>query len=347
MTIYFYEPPPAQKVGGLDAAIQGMRAALQTAGCAVEINAPLPDKIARDECLAHFHGLWQPAHASVMRQCRARGIRYIVSPHGMLEPWAWRHKWWKKWLYFQGVEKKNLDLAQCLMATGESEAEQLRRFAPRQNILVLPLGLTGQARPDYAAARAALGWQPHQWRLLFLSRIHRKKGLDLLLHALANLQGRLPADMHLTVVGGGDAAYIASVQELARRRQSELPPIEWIGEVWGDERWKYFQGADLFCLPTHSENFGLAILEACQVGTPVLSTTTTPWSRPLQEQGCFIAEPRVDAVERALLNALAKRWTLEQRASLADWAWQGFHWDTLAPRYLDAYQQVLNQPMDA
>ena len=70
-----------------------------------------------------------------------------------------------------------------------------------------------------------------------------------------------------------------------RRFAERTPPhcrrIEWKGAVWGEARWPYFQGADLFCLPTHSENFGLAILDACQVGTPALTTTETPWSEAL------------------------------------------------------------------
>jgi glycosyltransferase involved in cell wall biosynthesis len=96
--------------------------------------------------------------------------------------------------------------------------------------------------------------------------LHPKKGLDLLLRALAVTE--LPEMSRLVIVGGGDPYYVSKLRSLAASLADRLPKIDWVGEVWGAARWPYFQGANLFCLPTHSENFGLAVLEACQVGTP-------------------------------------------------------------------------------
>src|SRR5207249_723545 len=280
VTIYFYEPPAEKQIGGLAAAIQNLRATLEKAGVAVVSNAGLP--AAGGDAVVHFHALWNPAHAKLSKQCAARGLSFIVSPHGMLEPWAWRHKWWKKWPYFLLVERRHLARATCLLATSENEAEQLRRFYPKKKISVVPLGLTGTAKPDYNKARGQLGWKDDECVLLFLSRIHPKKGLDILLHALFSLGMDLPPKTRLAIVGGGDPAYVKTLQNYCANSAAALPQIDWIGEVWGEERWKFFQGADLFCLPTHSENFGLAILESCQVGTPALTTRATPWARDLE-----------------------------------------------------------------
>ncbi|MEP6671914.1 MAG: glycosyltransferase, partial [Chthoniobacter sp.] len=263
MKLVFCVPPAEQRIGGLDSAIQSLRRALTHSGIPVADALPSePDS----ETLVHFHGLWQPAHDRLAKQCVARGIPYVVSPHGMLEPWAWRHKWWKKWPYFHLVEKAHLTRARALLATADPEARRLEKFVLRQRIETLPLGLTGQAQPDYEAARQRLSWKPEEHVLLFLSRIHVKKGLDLLLEALATTS--LPKDVRLVIVGDGEPSYVRSLQHFAREHAATLPPIEWAGAVWSDARWPYFQGADLFCLPTHSENFGLAVLEACQVGTP-------------------------------------------------------------------------------
>src|SRR5689334_14556329 len=98
MNVHFFQPPPEQLTGGLDAAITSLREALTRIGVAVD------DALPEHAGVAHFHGLWQPAHARFARECRRRGVPYVVSPHGMLEPWAWRHKWWKKWPYFHLVE---------------------------------------------------------------------------------------------------------------------------------------------------------------------------------------------------------------------------------------------------
>jgi glycosyltransferase involved in cell wall biosynthesis len=332
--IAFFQPPPAQRIGGLDAAIQNLRTALTS--CAIDVT----DTLDADTDLAHFHGLWQPAHARLARACTARRIPYVVSPHGMLEPWAWRHKWWKKWPYFHLVEKRYLAGATAILATAEPEAQRLVRFASGRPIETIPLGLTGSARPDYKAARRELGWAPEEIVLLYLSRLHVKKGPDLLLRALAGM--RWPAVTRLVVVGDGDPRYVEQLRAYATANAGTLPRIDWAGAVWGEARWKYFQGADLFCLPTHSENFGLAVLESLQVGTPALTTIHTPWATQLSPDRGFIAEPKVPAIRTELARFFAaERQSPEARTAVSDWAWQQFAWPQLAPRYAAFYERVL------
>jgi glycosyltransferase involved in cell wall biosynthesis len=258
----------------------------------------------------------------------------------MLEPWAWRHKWWKKWPYFQLVEKRLLDRAAALLATGAKEASRLRRFAPSQRIESLPLGLTGDARPDYKNARAKLGWAAEEVVLLFLSRLHVKKGPDLLMRALAS--GKWPPVTRLVIVGDGERAYVESLKAFATDHAGSLPRIDWVGALWGEARWKYFQGADLFCLPTHSENFGLAVLDALQVGTPTLTTVDTPWSDELASNRGYIAMPRVDSIREHLTRFFADpRQNQTQRLEMSDWAWNRFAWSHLAPGYAAFYASVL------
>ena len=337
MKVVFCVPPAAQRVGGLDSAIEGLRGALSGAGVSV-----VPDLPAEPErALVHFHGLWQPAHNRLARQCVARKIPYVVSPHGMLEPWAWKHKWWKKWPYFQLVEKGHLARATTLLATAEPEAQRLQRFAPRQQIRTLPLGLTSAARPDYENARRQLGWKREDRVLLFLSRIHVKKGLHFLIQALATMSW--PPHTRLVIVGDGEPDYVHSLQHMAEASATRLPPIEWKGAVWGDARWPYFQGADLFCLPTHSENFGLAVLEACQVGTPALTTTGTPWAGQLPKDHGFIGEPSVESTRQSLTAFFQQpRWTHEKRAHLSDWAHANYDWQALGPKYAAFYRDILH-----
>lgn len=343
MTVCFIESPAEKQVGGLDAAIASLRAALTRAGVNVVDEEALTRGTERID-IAHFHGLWQPRHCALAPECRARGIPCVVSPHGMLEPWAWRHKRWKKLPYFLLRERARLASAAGLLATAENEARRLREFFPKANVRALPLGLTGGAKPDHTRARQLLDWRADERVLLFLSRVHPKKGLDLLLRALlGNRNGRA----RLVVVGGGEERYVRELQSFAKEHAGELPRVDWIGEVWGDARWKYFQAADLFCLPSHSENFGLAVLEACQVGTPALTTTATPWADALgaeENRRGIICEPRVEsirgALERFFSHPVASP---SERAALADWAWRTFHWDALAPRYAEFYESIARE----
>lgn len=340
MNICFIESPAEKQIGGLSAAIESLRAALTRAGAVVRDESALLAKTDAPPDVVHFHGLWQPRHSVLSRECRERGVPYVVSPHGMLEPWAWRHKRWKKLPYFFLRERAHLAGAAALLATAENEARRLRELLPKARVQAIPLGLTSDAKPDYHKARGRLGWGGDERVLLFLSRVHPKKGLDLLLRALAGFGEK---NARLVIVGGGERRYIETLQRFAKQHSGELPRIEWAGEIWGGARWPYFQGADLFCLPSHSENFGLAVLEACQVGTPVLTTTTTPWADALAAEGrCgFICEPRVESVREALHYFFTQpRLAADGRDALAGWAWQDFHWDALAPRYLDFYRHA-------
>jgi glycosyltransferase involved in cell wall biosynthesis len=336
VTVHHLQPPAAQREGGLDAAIRALCAALKNAGATVDHE--LPARFAPG-AIVHLHGLWQRSHLAAVRRCREQQVPYIVSPHGMLEPWAWRHKWWKKWPYYLAVEKRMLRGAAALLATGDQEAARLRERLPGQRVETLPLGLTGTARPDYETARAQIGWTPGERVLLFLSRLHPKKGLELLLEALAAQP--LGPPLRLVVVGDGDAEYVRTLKTHAARLATRLPRVDWIGPVWGDARWPYFQGADLFCLPTYSENFGLAVLEALQVGTPVLTTRATPWGSQLQPPRGLICDPQRASVAEALRTWLTQPATPPAlRNEIAEWAHARFAWENLTPAYLALYRSV-------
>ncbi len=337
MKLLFVQPSPGLGAGGLDAAIRNLSAALSAAGnCRVDSM----DRAGSWQAdVVHFHGLWQPWHRAISRECLSRGIPYVISPHGMLEPWAWRHKWWKKWPYYWTCERGHLRSAAGMFATSAMESAHLKRFAGAVPVEAIPLGLTGDAGPDYDRARSVLGWSSEGTVLLYLSRIHPKKGMHLLLEAL---RGPGPGKIsRLVVVGGGEDAYVRRLRDYARDHSADLPPIEWIGEVWGEDRWKYFQGADLFCLPTFSENFGLAVLEALQVGTPVLTTTGTPWAELLPGDGGRVVNPDPESLRNGLVAMLSVQ-TRDpgHRRALAEKTHGEFGWSRLAERYLAAYRTL-------
>lgn len=345
MEILFFEPPKKLQTGGLQAALESLRRNLDRAGVAIRVADRLPDQ-PLSGTVAHFHGLWQPSHARIAKCCRNEGVPYIVSPHGMLEPWAWRHKRWKKLPYFRIVERRFLAHASCLLATAAPEAENLRGFFPEARVETIPLGLTGTARPAYTESRRILGWENDEWILVFLSRIHPKKGIEILIDALAGLGVSRPARLRLVIVGGGAETYLRHLKAQCASRAAELPTVDWIGEVWGEEKWRYLQGADLFLLPTYSENFGLAVLEACQVGTRALTTTATPWGPFLADGRGYIAEPTAESVAESLAEAFKDgKTTPGQRKELADWAHTTFDWNKLAGEYCALYQSLAADPV--
>lgn len=342
MTIDFHVPPEEQRRGGLDLAIQSLQDYLENRHIRVRTN-PAPDEPASTDGprVAHFHGLWQPAFPRLSARYRQLGVAYAVSPHGMLEPWAWNHKAWKKRPYYYLWERPHLSGAGAVLATSELEAAHLARFAPAQKIATIPLGLPSGPGPDYQAARQRTGWKEDELIFLFLSRIHPKKGLDLLLRALHGLSSRLPALWRLAIVGDGDASYLADCRRYTDSHPELAPHVTWHGAVWGAARWDFFQGADLFCLPSHSENFGLAILEACQTGTRVLTTPQTPWSLLSDWNAAFLAEPTVTSIKQTLSGFLSSRaWSEDQRTDLARRIRERFDWSAIGPRYIALYENL-------
>ena len=173
-----------------------------------------------------------------------------------------------------------------------------------------------------------LGIAPEQKVVLYLSRLDRKKGLDLLVEAM-----RGHSDFDLWVVGDGDRRFVSAVKRIAGGN------VTWIAPDWGAGRWKYLIAADLFCLPTHSENFGFAILEALWSGTPTLTTTKTPWAEHKSLDGLHICEDTLDSLKQAL-GAILPR--LERPDKLSRWARDNFHWDRLRDRYDQIYQTAAN-----
>ena len=341
MNLDFYEPPERQRAGGLEITIRCLERFLRQAGIGVRTNPPAEDAEAPVPDVVHFHGLWQPAFLRASSLCRRRLVPYVVSPHGMLEPWAWRHKRWKKWPWYHLFERRHLSGAARLLATSEAEARNIRNFVPAVDCRALPLGLTSECGPGAAAARRKLGWAEPEVVLLFLSRLHPKKGLHLLLRALAGLEPHSLRDVRLTIVGGGEESYVRELRRLAGRDSARLPRVDWVGEVWGDERWAYLQGADLFCLPSFSENFGLAILEALQVGTRVLTTNRTPWEVVRALGAGTIVDATEDAIRTALADFLASpEWTEAQREALASTIHARFSWTEVGPAYLRFYEEI-------
>ncbi len=339
LTVRFILPPKEHQIGGIENSVEGLRGALMTGNTQVVDGPDMADKTA----IHHFHGLWNLSHSKLAGVLRKAGRPYVVSPHGMLEPWAFRHRWWKKWPYFHLKEKSFLMGAAALFVASPMEKEHLLKVLPHPHVEVLPLGCRDVRSPDEARARIALGWSPEELVMVFLSRVDPKKGLHLLIDALAVCKPDFRS-WRLVIVGDGDPGYLATLHKQADRLESSLPRIDWIGSIWNDQRWTYLQAANMFCLPTHSENFGIAVLEALHCGTPVLTTATTPWVAWRGVEGVFIAEPEISSLQAVLGEAKARLqegWSESDRKMLSKRASDQFAWAKLVPQYVKTYRKYL------
>lgn len=215
--------------------------------------------------LVHLQHVWDPYIAVMARAARRAKIPYVITPRGMLEPWIMNRNRWKKQLALVLYQRHDLQQAALLHATCDMEKHNIEALELKNPIAVVPNGLDLSEVPP---SKQHIGSR----KVVFLSRIHPKKGLELLLDAWKQLR---PTDWTLEIAGDGDTAY--QNQLLEKTTREAIRGVHFVGPRYGQAKWDFIKSADLFVLPTYSENFGIVVAEALAVGVPVITTTGTPW----------------------------------------------------------------------
>ena len=238
--------------------------------------------------IIHLHGLWSLALHRCAVICRRWGIKYIIAPRGMLEPWSLQQKWLKKRIARLLYQDLDLKCAAALHATAESEAEQFRKLGFKNPVIVSPNGVNVPKNfSRVAAATEAIATEERvdclERRVLFVSRMHPKKGVMELVEAFKRVVSggveewrSWKVELVYTVSGDLEKAYEAKVKARVKELGLEEQFI-FTGALNDDEEWKAYGRADLFVLPTYSENFGIVVAEALWAGVPVITTKGTPW----------------------------------------------------------------------
>jgi glycosyltransferase involved in cell wall biosynthesis len=283
--------------------------------------------------VVHVQGLWM-AQGPVAHAWRKRtGRPYIVSPRGMLEPWALKYRAWKKKLVFFSWERRVLDGASCLHATSVAEAAQFRTLGLRPPIAVIPNGvdLPGKVRKDYDGAQERLA--------VFVSRLHPIKGLPMLLQAWAAVR---PAGWRLLIAGPDECGHAAELRKLASDLGLEKQ-VEFRGPIYGEAKLELLSGADLFVLPTYSENFGISVAEALAIGLPVITTTGAPWSC-LKSQNCgwwvdIGTEPLAQALSQA--TQCSDRELRQMGLRGREFVGREYSWTRIAAEFTSLYHWAL------
>ncbi len=267
----------------------------------------LRDRAAGYDALV-VHGLWQYHGVAARRAALAARRPYYVFAHGMLDPWfrqAHPLKHAKKQLYWLAAERAVLRDAQAVLFTTEEESRlALRTFKPyaaRHEVLGFGLTLDDEARQ--ARAEDFLQQYPDlQGRrlLLFLGRLHTKKGCDLLIDAFAAVAVHHP-QLHLVMAGPDNDGLMTTLAQRAQHLGVACR-ITWTGMLQGRVKWGALRAAEVFVLPSHQENFGIAVAEALAVGTPVLISNQVNIWREIVAADAGLAEVDTLAGTRALLS---------------------------------------------
>lgn len=268
------------------------------------------------------NGIWQ--YHTVAARKAVHGRRpYVVFSHGMLDPYfraRYPLKHIKKLAYWLLLEARNLNLANAVLFTSEEEKRIAGEGFPFRSFrrVVIPYGTMGpqagdpdEQRREFLSAFPAVQGHPY---LLYLSRIHRKKGCDLLIEAFARTALQ---EMHLVMAGPDEENWQPELEALASRfGVSER--IHWIGSIRGSLKWGAFYGAEAFILPSHQENFGIAVADALSAGViPLISDKINIAPEIAEDNACIMESDTLEGtmrmIERFTTMSLEERTQMRTR----------------------------------
>lgn len=281
--------------------------------------------------IVHTHSLWMMPNVYPAWAVRGTPCRLMTAPRGTLSEWALRRRPLAKRLMWLAGQGRALRASDCFHATAPSELADIRRHGLRGPVAVLPNGVDiPHLDPTDDAPRA------RPLRLLFMGRIHAVKGIDALVRAWAQVAAEFPN--WEVVVTGPDGGALAGLQALAA--ELGVTRLAFSGPAYGAAKSEQYRTADLFVLPSHSENFGLVVAEALAHGIPAIVTHGAPWSG-LAEHDCGWWIPHgVDPLVACLRGALALPPPELRRRGLRGRAWmeRDYGWESIGARMSETYR---------
>lgn len=248
--------------------------------------------------LIHGQNLWDPLYCKMAKIARKYSIPYIMTPRGCLEPWCLCQKKWKKRIAMALYQKHDLQKAACILATSDMETAHIRELGITSPIATIPNGIDIS---EYQC-RSVDFKNSIKNQIVFISRIHQKKGIEVLIRAWERLS-RVYPEWNIVIAGNGEDAYIQQLKNLIKINGLDkvvdiLPP------VFGEAKHMLYCESSLFVLPSYSENFGMVIAEAMSCGVPVITTKGTPWQDLNDKEIGWCIELSVDNLADAISNAI-------------------------------------------
>lgn len=287
--------------------------------------------------LVHIHALWSPILHQVAKWARRHKLPIVWSPHGMLTPWAMNNKKWKKLLGWWLYQKRDLTRSELIHVTAQSEVEDVRRMGLKNKIVVAPLGV--EINDKAKRVKREDGKQV----LLFVSRVQRKKGLLNLVKAWAQLPAETRMNWVVRIVGPDQEGHTAELKKLCAEL-SVRHDFEFVGPKYGDDLACEYASADLFILPTHSENFGSVVIESLAHKVPVICTKGAPWEE-LETHKCgwwidIGVEPLTDTLQAAItLSDEGRKAMGECGRKLVE---EKYTWEAVGNKIEEGYRRICN-----
>lgn len=287
-----------------------------------------------DVDIIHTHSLWMMQTYYAYKAVKGKDVKLCIHIHGTLSPWALQRSRIKKRLSSVFLkQRKALERADLLIASCEEEYNDIRNYGLKKPVAIITNGIEIPELPSSSVKK--------EKTLVFLSRIHPKKGIDTLLKSWRNIQDKF-TDWNLQIAGNDSTEYAASLKNECAALHCER--VKFTGELRGNEKYQFLANASLFVLPTFSENFGIAVGEALACGTPVITTTGAPWSGLVDNDCGLWIDLSVDNLTKALEDMMSR--PMDELARMGEngreWMRRDFSWDEIARKTIRSYEWLLD-----
>ncbi len=300
-------------------------------------------KKADDEDIYHYHGVWLPCDHWVASAARRKGKKYVFNPRGDLETYRINYDKWKKMkkkLIWYLYGKRDVQSANCILATSKQELNAIRRLGITAPIAIIPNGIEMSNFPQNIVHEV------HEKKVvLFLSRVNPIKGLELLIEAWGKLSEGLRIGWELHIAGNSDPVDYVHKLESQISSLDLNDTVKLLGPITGEEKMRKYMNSDLFILPTFNENFGNVIAEAMMCECPAITTTNAPWEVLLEDKCGWWIDLSVENLIKTLEEAMSL--SDEQRRELGKESRQcimnHFSSESVAQKTKKVYEWVLGK----
>jgi glycosyltransferase involved in cell wall biosynthesis len=283
--------------------------------------------------IMHNHSLWMMPNVYPGWAVRGTSCRLVVSPRGTLSRWALNRSAWKKRVFWALMQGPAVRRASCFHATSKREYEDIRSAGlRRQPVCVIPNGIdVPEMKPKPAA---------HSRMLLFLGRVHPVKGVDILLRAWSAVGPRFPG-WELRIAGPDNNGCLPKMQALAG--ELRLKRVVFCGPLYGEAKQAAYHEAELYVLPTHTENFGVTVAESLAAGTPAIVTKGAPWGGLEENRAGWWIDTGIDPLVACLEDALSRSRTelTSMGQSGCEWMIRDYSWPRIGQMMHLTYKWLL------
>ncbi|MCC5632336.1 glycosyltransferase [Nostoc sphaeroides CHAB 2801] len=294
--------------------------------------------------IVHSQTVFSPMISVAHSICKYLHIPYIVTPHGMLEPWALSYKAWKKRIYYNLFENTTIQNSSAIQAMSSFELKNINSLQ-FQNTVLVPNGIHRQEFETLSNPEIFYQQFPEtrgKTLILFLGRIDPKKGLDLLAPAFAKVYNQFP-HAHLVVAGPDNIGFMDKAQNYFLQAGC-LDAVTFTGMVSGTLKYAALAAANLYVAPSYSEGFSISILEGMASGLPCIITNGCNFPEAAKAEAAHVVEIDVNAIANALIECLSNPQQAREMGDRArEFIFQNYTWDHAAHKLIQVYQTVIDR----